>query len=77
MQSGEFGLQVRLPQTFGFNHLQNAGSRCDAGVTRFGSSNDISDALGLSSLMPFSSDSGPIQIEDLSEAHPVLDLHSP
>jgi hypothetical protein len=33
MHSGEFGLQVRLPQGFIFNYLQNSGSRCDAGVT--------------------------------------------
>ena len=32
MQPSEFGLQVRLPQVFVFNHLQNTGSRCDAGV---------------------------------------------
>ena len=33
MQSGEFGLQVRLPQDLIFSHLQNTGSHCDAGVT--------------------------------------------
>ncbi len=33
MQSGEFGLQVRLPQDLIFSHLQNTRSRCDAGVT--------------------------------------------
>jgi hypothetical protein len=30
----EFGLQVRLLQVLIFNHLQNTGSRCDAGVTQ-------------------------------------------
>jgi hypothetical protein len=30
----EFGLQVRLPQGFIFNHLLDAVSRCDAGVTQ-------------------------------------------
>jgi hypothetical protein len=34
MEPGEFGLQVRLLQVLIFNHLQNTGSRCDAGVTQ-------------------------------------------
>jgi hypothetical protein len=40
----EFGLQVRLPQVLIFNHLQNAGSLCDAGVTQL---NSIGRKLGL------------------------------
>ena len=44
MQSGEFDLQVRLPQVIIFNHLQNTGSRCDAGVTQL---NGIGRKLGL------------------------------
>jgi hypothetical protein len=40
MQSGEFGLQVRLPEVFVFNHLP----RCDAGVTQL---NSIGRKLGL------------------------------
>jgi hypothetical protein len=43
----EFGLQVRLPQVLIFNHLQNTGSRCDAGVTQL---NGIGRKLGLRSL---------------------------
>jgi hypothetical protein len=34
----EFGLQVRLPQGFSFNHLRNTESRCDAGVTQLNAS---------------------------------------
>ena len=44
MQSGEFGLLVRLPQVLIFNHLQDALSRCDAGVTQL---NGIRRKLGL------------------------------
>jgi hypothetical protein len=33
MHPGEFGLQVRLPQTFHFNQFQHTQSRCDAAVT--------------------------------------------
>src|ERR1700722_1937138 len=40
----EFGLQVRLPQVFIFNHLQNTTSRCDARVTR---ANGVGRKLGL------------------------------
>jgi hypothetical protein len=32
MQSGEFGLQVRLPQTFRFIDWHNSKLDCDAGV---------------------------------------------
>ena len=35
MQSGEFGLQVRLLQTFPFNYLHNPEFDCDAGGTHF------------------------------------------
>jgi hypothetical protein len=34
MQSGEFGLQVRLPQTIVFSDLQRRKVHCDAGVTQ-------------------------------------------
>jgi hypothetical protein len=44
MQSGEFGLQVRLPQGFIFNHLRNTEPRCDASVTQL---NGIGRKLGL------------------------------
>ncbi len=33
MRPGEFGLQVRLPQSFLFNYLPSPKFDCDAGVT--------------------------------------------